>query len=80
MVLSMLHQLGLGPMWKPQEVDVLGKGREFPAASLESFFSLIHDKTNSEIAPHSPNESISRTLNRKSKIDNTRYMMQGIPK
>ena len=79
MVLSMLHQLGLGPVWKPQEVDVLGKGREFPAASLESLFSLIHDKTNSEIAPHSPNESISRTLNRKSKIDN-RYMMQGIPK
>lgn len=54
MVLSMLNQLCLGPVWEPQEVDVLGEGREFSAPSLESLLALVHDEANSEIVPYSP--------------------------
>lgn len=54
MVLSMLNQLRLGPVWEPEEVDVLGKGREFSAPSLESLLALVHDEAYSEIVPYSP--------------------------
>lgn len=54
MVLSMLNQLCLGPVWEPQKVDVLGEGREFSAPSLESLLALVHDEANSEIVPYSP--------------------------
>lgn len=53
MVLSMLNQLCLEPVWEPQEVDVLGEGREFSAPSLKSLLALVHDEANSEIVPYS---------------------------
>lgn len=58
MVLSMLNQLCLGPVWEPQEVDVFGKGREFTAPSLESLLALVHDEAHSEIAPYSPKNQL----------------------
>lgn len=58
MVLSMLNQLCLGPVWEPQEVDVFGEGREFSAPSLESLLALVHDEANPEIAPYSPKNQL----------------------
>lgn len=58
MVLSMLNQLCLGPVWEPQEVDVLGEGREFSAPSLESLLAFVHDEAHSEIVPYSPKKQL----------------------
>jgi len=54
MVCGMLHELGLGPVWEPQEVDRLGERWVLPTPALEVLPAVTRYQAHTEVVSHRP--------------------------
>ena len=58
---GVVHQLRLGPVLEPDEVDVLGEGRVLATHLLEVGVRVADDEAHSAVAAHRPATHTNKT-------------------